>query len=176
MVEKNNGVSLFMTVFVAVLLGVILIGVVASVNNSNTSKSVASAESHNLATSCYTAGNIVNESNPACNITVTYAPVSYLQQDCPLSSVSVTNNTGTALILNTDYHLFASTGVVQMLNTVNTNHTNLGDNAKVTYTYCGANWVDSSWGRDVLNVVVGLLVIAVLIIVVILVNKQFEFL
>ena len=127
-----------------------------------TQKTTVEDESYNLTElSCYASGE-VNESADACVLTTTYAPTSWKQEDCPLTNVVVSNSAGTALTLDTDYTLVESTGIVSMLDTVDTNATNLGETVLIDYTYCGDDYLNSSWGRSILGVNAGLLAVALL--------------
>jgi len=163
--EKNNNTKTLITFAILLILGAVLIAVIADQTNLNTQKTTSTDESYNLNTSCY-AGGEVNESDTDCNITVTYAPTGWEQQDsdCYLSGVVVTNATGTALTLDTDYVVYPSTGVIQMLNTTDTNSTSLVTNVTlIDYAYCGDGYMADSWGRSVLNTNVGLFATVLLI-------------
>jgi hypothetical protein len=165
MAEKDKTLTVFMAAFIAVLLAVALIGTIADTSNTSTKKLTVSDESYNLSSlGCYQAGQVNGTTDVNCNLTVTNAPTGWEQEDCPLTSVVVTNNTGTALTLDTDYLVFASTGIIQMLNTTSTNSTNLGNVAKVDYAYCGDGYLNSSWGRTILDTNVGMFALTILII------------
>jgi len=174
MAENKNTLKVLVTTFVVLIFALAFIVSIADQTNTVTTKSTVTGETYDLSTSCYTGDDQVNESNSACNYTVTYAPTSWKQEDCPLTSVVVTNNTGTALVLDTDYSVFASTGVVQFLNTTDTEASALGNNAKVDYAYCGDGYLNSSWGRSVLGTNTGLFAIAILIAVLIAVYLLFN--
>lgn len=162
--EKDKTLSVFMAAFIAVLLALALIGTLADTSNTATKKLTVSDEAYNLTgIGCYSAGQ-VNESKTQCAITVNKAPTGWEQEDCPLTSVVVTNTTGTVLTLTTDYTLSASTGVVTMKNTTSTNLTKMGNNVLIDYTYCGEGYLNSSWGRTILDTNVGMFAIAILII------------
>ena len=164
--KKDNTMKVLITTFVVALLAVVFLSSLAEQTNVVTTKLTTSDESYNLTgIGCYSAGQ-VNGTDADCAITVTNAPTSWEQEDCPLTSVVVTNTTGTALTLDTDYTLSASTGVVTMLNTTSTNLTNMGNNVLIDYQYCGSNYLNSSWGRSILGVNAGLYAIAILILVV----------
>ena len=168
--EKDNTITVLLSIFVVVLLAVSFAISIAQTSSQNTVLSKVTDESFNLETlGCYTADGEVNESSSTCALTVTYAPTGWRSQECPLTSVVVTNNTGTALTLDTDYQLSASTGVVTMLNTTDTNATNLVNVVKVDYTYCGDNYVSTSWARTILNTNTGLYALAILVAVLIVV-------
>lgn len=162
--EKTSSMKVMITAFVVLILAIAFLTSIADQTSTVTSKENIADETTNLATSCYASG-LVNESNSDCNITVTNYPTSWRIEDCPLDDVVVSNATGTLLTLDTDYHLFASSGIVQMLNTAETNSTNLG-NVLVDYSYCGDSYMNSSWGRTILGTNVGIYALAVLIIII----------
>lgn len=162
---ENKEFKWFVSGFVVLILAIAFIASLATQTSTVTDKTVVSGESYNLSTSCYASGQ-VNTSNSACNYTVTNYPTGWQVDECPLTNVVVTNNTGTVLTLDTDYHLFTSSGVVQFLNTTSTNSTKLGSVAKVDYKYCGPGYLNSSWGRSVLSTNVGLYALAILIFIV----------
>lgn len=165
---ENRDLKVFVSLFVVLLLAVVFVSTLATQSNSVTTKTTVSAESHNLATlGCVVAnadGGQVNASSSNCNVTLTNAPTSWKKTDCPLTSVVVSNGTtGQTFTLNTDYYLFASTGVVQFLNSTGTQAGHA--NATVTaYNYCGTGYLNSSWGRSVLGVNVGLFAVAILLV------------
>lgn len=162
MEKKDKTISILITFGVLFLLGAVFISVLSDQTLTTTQKTTVTDESYNLtALSCYVSGT-VNESAPGCILTTTYAPTSWKQEDCPLTSVVVSNSAGTALTLDTDYSVAASTGVVSMLNTTSTNSTNLGETVLIDYSYCGDNYMNSSWGRSLLGVNAGLLAVALL--------------
>lgn len=164
MKEDTKYLSLFLGAFILVVITVALIGSLSTQTNLNTELTKVTDEPYNLtALSCYTAGGQVNQTNSNCNVTVTNAPTGWKQTDCVLTSLSITNNTGTALTLNTDYKVNTATGLIQFLNTTDTDSTSLGQVAKVDYSYCGDGYVTSSWGRSVLGVNIGLLAVAILL-------------
>jgi hypothetical protein len=164
--KKGATIGLLIMIFIGVIVGIALFSASADQVAIGTTKATATDETTNLTTSCYTAGGLVNESNANCNITVTNAPTGWKVTDCPLESVVVTNATGTALTLSTDYNLFASTGVVQMLNTAATNTTNLGENVLIDYSYCRDGYNKDSSSRTILNIILIFLAIAIMAIVI----------
>lgn len=166
--EKDNTVKVLITFAVFFILGAVLIAVIADQTIETTQKTSVSDESYNLtALGCMQGGQVNGSTDANCNITVTYAPTGWKLEDtdCALSSVSVTNYTGTALTLDTDYTLDSTTGLIAMLNTTSTEATALGGGGvvKVDYAYCGEGYLAESWGRSVLNVNVGLFAIVLLL-------------
>jgi len=149
--------------FVTLMLGAVLVGVIATNALAVTAKTNVYDESSNLATSCIVgAAQEVNESDSACNITATNAPSGWKTQDCPLTSVTVENGTVT-LTEGTGYNLFASTGIIQMLNDTSTD---AGDfnTTYVNYIYCQDNYLNLGWGRTITNLVAGFFAIALLLV------------
>ena len=161
--KQDKTLQVFITSFIVILLALAFITSLSDQTNVVTSKTNVADESFNLQTlSCYSGGQ-VNESKAACTVTVTNAPTSWKSEDCPLTNVVVTNNTGTVLLLDTDYTLTASTGTIVFKNTTSTVNTSLGNVALVDYSYCGTGYVNSSWGRTLLGTNTGLFAIAILV-------------
>lgn len=148
--------------FLAIILGAVLIGTLATNSLAVTTKAVAVNEFMDYSAKMQPNGaEEVNESGP--NNTITYSPNGWKQLDCPISSVVVANGSGTVLTLNTDYELDASIGDIAMLNTTATNSSNnYGNSTLVTYTYCGDDYMNLSWGRTLLNLVAGFFALSIL--------------
>jgi len=154
------------TTFVLLLLAIAFLSSISDQTNDVISKALISDETTDIsANGCLTADGQVNESSALCNITVTNYPTSWKIEDCPLTGVVVGNDT-TALTLDTDYYLFASSGVVQLLNTTATENATIGNSVLVDYAYCGDNYVNESWARTILGTNVGIYAIAILAIVI----------
>ena len=155
--------------FVTLILGAVLVGVLATNALAVTEKTKVYDESSNLATSCMVYVDTIwqiNETDSDCNISVTNAPSGWKAIDCPLTSVIVENTsagTWTALAAGTDYNLFASTGIVQMLNTSDT-WNGIFNTTYVNYVYCQDNYLNLGWGRTATNLVAGFFAIALLLI------------
>jgi len=162
--EKDKTTKTLITFAILFILGAVFIGVMADQTILSTQKAIVADETTDISTSCLTDDGQVNTTNANCNITVTYAPTGWEQEDtdCYLSGVIVGNST-TALTLDTDYKLYASTGIVQLLNTTETTNTTFGNNLLVDYSYCGEGYMADSWGRSILNTNVGLFAIVLLI-------------
>jgi hypothetical protein len=157
--ESNNPLFIIFGAIILVLLGLALITSVANTKASQTNLLSVADEQSNLKTlACYTDDGQVNESLEACNITVNawYSTGDWRlsESQCDLSSVSVTNDTGTALTEDTDYILHADLGIIQLLNTSTTENSSatLGDNlVEVDYSYCGSGYLTSSGDRGIAN-------------------------
>lgn len=146
--------GMLLVVFAVIVVGLALLVPVFNTQAQMTDKQNAVDETTNLTSvGCYTAGGQVNESVAACNITVNGAPTGWKVTQCPLTNVVVTNNTGTVLTAETDYNVFASTGVIQMLNTSDTDSTSTGQNVKVDYTYCMDGYNVDSGSRSIARLI-----------------------
>jgi len=161
---ENKNVNYLVMAFVFLIIGVALIGSIAAQVNAKTDKTVVVEESHDL-TGCVVpiGGDLlfgVDESAAACKITVTNAPTNWKVADCPLTSVTV-GNASLDFTDGTEYNLLASSGVVQMLNVTATQFGYV-NTTLVSYTYCGDDYINSSWGRSVLLTVPGFFALALL--------------
>jgi hypothetical protein len=146
-------------IFVGVIMGIAMIGQVFDTQNLVTELQSVTDESDSLS-SCYgynlseTGLWDVNESNSACNITLSnwYDSGNWRasESQCYLSSVVVTNSTGTVLTESTDYNLFEDSGIIQFLNTTSTNNNSLADNITLTdYSFCDEGYNKEASSRGV---------------------------
>jgi len=155
---NNRGqltVGLVVVLFMGVIVSMAMMTDVINTQYKMTNKlSVANATTNLTSVGCYASGQ-VNESNANCNITLISAQAEgdWRNTYCPITSVVVKNNDGTALTLDTDYKLFASDTIVQMLNTTDTNSTNLGENVKVDFTYCDVGYNKDSSSRGIAKLI-----------------------
>lgn len=159
--EKKE-VNYLIAAFVFLIVGIALIGAVASGVNVVTDRTNVADEFVDISSS--KVGQLegrVNES--ISNYTLINNPTGWKSIECPLAVFSIENATDDdyTLILGTDYELFNFEGIVRFLNSSTMNVT-LGNNTYVTYTYCADGYLDSSWGRSVLNTVPGFFALALL--------------
>lgn len=143
--------------FVTLLIGVILVGSVASEGLNKTTKTVISDEAISIAPAKLAADNI----NTTYEFTVANNPTSWKIQDCPLTSVTYGNST-TDYTVTTDYVITASSGVLTLKNTSTVYEG--GNDTVIDYTYCGDEYMNLAWGRTGINLVSGLFAIAILLI------------
>lgn len=105
------------------------------------------------------------------NVTVNLGPVANVPtgwkiEECPLSGITVTNATGTALTVTTDYTLNVTTGVLNVLNTTATrNAFGPNNNSIVTYSFCEDGYNKDSGSRGIAGTIGLFAVIALFIIV-----------
>lgn len=172
-----NPFTFIMGSIIMILVGLALITSVADTKATQTDLLSVLDEQTNLVTvGCYVGGQ-VNESDPDCNITVSnWYPAGdwrASESQCYLSSVVVSDDTGTALTLDTDYYLYSDTGVIQLLNTTAT--TSLPNNlVEVDYEYCGEGYLTSSGDRSLASLWTTMMVLALIIILAIGAMKLLE--
>lgn len=173
--NKRAQIGMMVMIAIAIIVAIAIAVQVFNQQKELTSKLTTTNDTFNLTTlTCYTAEDQVNESNENCNITVTNEPTGWRQNHCPLTSVTVSNATDDALVLNTDYKLHASTGIVQMLNTSDTEKDALGQNVLVDYTWCAEGYNTDSGSRSIAATIGLFLVIALFIFVAGYVIKQIK--
>lgn len=153
-------VNKLIAAFVLLILGVSLIGTVASQALTVTDKKVITNEADNIATARAAGINQINESSPNSNITVTNAPTGWKQTDCILTSVTF-GNSSTDWTAGTDYVSYPALGIISLRNTTATN-TSITNTTNVDYTYCGDDYLNSSWGRTTLLLVGGFFALVIL--------------
>lgn len=164
--EKDSTMKVLITAFVVLILAIAFLSSISDQTNNAITKTIVTDETTDLSTTgCLTGDGQVNESNSLCNITVVNYPTSWKIEDCPIASVVVSNDT-TALTVDTDYVVFASSGVIQLLNTTETENATIGNSVLIDYTYCPDNYVNTSWGRSILGTNVGLYAIAILAVII----------
>lgn len=149
--------------FVTLIVGVVLLGTIATMSSPNTQLTNIVNETHDL-TSALTNGatGIVNTTYP---FTVTNYPTDWKVDDCPLTSISIVNATDSALTRNTDYTFYPANGTFTLKGTtVNTTFFTANNNSYVSYDYCGDDYINIAWGRTAISVSIGLFAIALLIV------------
>jgi len=144
--------------FVTLLIGVVLIGTVATQGNLKVDKLVIADESH-----AFTVDSGV-DINTTTAYTVTNAPTGWKIADCPLTSIVISNVTGVALTETTDYTITESTGVYYLKNTTATvAMVGTDNNTYIDYTYCGDDYMNLQWGRTGIKLVPGFFALAILL-------------
>ena len=164
--KKGEGNMLVTIIILAMLL---FIGFAFVTSTANTKASITEkvnvVNEQDLLSECYVGGT-VNETNPACNITLANAPTGWklTEPQCAVGSVVVTNSTG-GLVLEegTDYELFAQQGLIQFLNTSDT--ADLAGNITLTdYNYCPDGYLKSSGDRGLAGLIPTMMILVLLVI------------
>lgn len=166
--EIKNQFNIILGVFVLIILGFVFIVSVANTKALQTTKQPIINETTDInAVGCLYPNGEVNESSANCNITfakwTAYAE-DWRTQDsqCYPSSVVVINASGSELTLDTDYELYASDGVLRMLNTTDTINSTNGNSILADYKYCDAGYLQSSGDRMLANLWTIMMILAIL--------------
>jgi hypothetical protein len=170
--ESSNPLMIIMGALIFILIAIAFINSVADTKARQTDLITIANESYNLSSNgCYPVGltGTVNITDSDCNITVTewYAAGDWRlsSSQCDLSSVTITNVTGTALTEDTDYEIFADTGIIRLLNTstlYNSSGTMSNNGLRVNYDYCGSSYLTSSGDRGLANLWTTMMIIVLI--------------
>lgn len=170
--QTNFNFGNLILIFMGVIVVTALLGQIFATQSSLTDKQPTRNETRTL-TSCYeTSQGQVATNNSNCNYTVRSSPSGWFtgtDTQCALTSFSVTDRNGTVLVLNTDYTVNLSSGVVSYLNTTQTNSSSLGkkfNTTLISYNYCMEGYNGDSSSRSIAGLI-GLLSIIGFVIVVI---------
>ena len=145
--------------FITLLLGAVLVAQVATTSIAVTALTGISSE-----TVAFIPVNS-SEVDPAEVLTLAQAPTGWKATDCPISDFVLTNSSGTAYVLTTDYVPNLAAGTWTLKNTAVVNQSLYADNITLAdYHYCGDDYMNLSWGRTGINLVAGFFAIAILMI------------
>ena len=148
--------------FVTLLLGVVLIGVIATQQLAVTDRTAIASEVHNVLPTIETGRDVTNI-NATITYTLTNAPTGWkLADDCPVAGFSLANSSGSAFTLTTDYLVDLDAGTYTLVDSATAVATlPLGDNnTYASYQYCGDDYMNLGWGRTAINLVGGFFAIA----------------
>ena len=154
-----KNVILLVTAFVALIIGIALLGTVATEGLSKTELTTISSE-----TNVFVPINNT-DINTTYAVTLTQAPTGWKASDtdCEIANFGLSNGTDSGTV-TTDYVLTAAAGTYTMKDTVFT-ETMIGANeTTVGYDYCADDYLTEGWQRTVLNLVSGFFAIALLMI------------
>ncbi len=150
--------------FVMLILGVVFATQIATLGQEITTTTYVSSENHLVAGTIATGKN-QTEINGTIVYTLTNAPTGWKVDDCPITGFVLTNNSGTALTVTTQYVLTASAGTFTLVDDGVLNTTIDGNNNTIaSYNYCGDDYMNLTWGRTSINLVPGFFALALLLI------------
>lgn len=156
----NKNLSIIIVAFVALILGAGLISIIASQEQVLTTKTLVSNETLDIASA---------RDEYSINTTVGYQfqPEYYTKASsgCDIDNFVISNYTGTAATVDTDYVFYSTNGTLNLLNTTVWQcqpeadggycNDSWDNTTLLTYEYCADDYLRSSWQRSILNVVVG---------------------
>jgi len=160
----NTSTGLLLTAFLALLIGIVLIGVVATQTSDTTTTTIVTNET--LDTS---SARVVSASPPAFMLNISgrldlankYASGDWQtgDSDCDFTILSVTNSTSN--LASSDYNV-TNDGVLTFTRTdIDADGIN---SSQVGYRYCEDDYLSESWTRTVLDLVPGFFGITLLLI------------
>lgn len=168
-----NGItSKLILAFVAILLGVVLLGSTASESNTITSK--VELTNQTLDISGIRAGDLTAGSHPPMinstnKLTVTGAGDT--TADCPITNFAWRNDTNDSAVSSTNYNLSygltLGTFYIQATNATslgNFGGQNGSNNTYINYTYCPTGYMNQAWGRTGLSTAIGLFAVAIMLV------------
>lgn len=153
--QAMGKLGIILMLFILIILGVVFAGAIFDQQSQMTDKNSVTNESFNLSSNgCYDVNGDVDETSADCNLTVAnwYDSDDWKAStsECYLSSVTVTDGTGTELTEDTDYVLNEDEGKVQMLNTTDTDDLS---EVLVDYEYCPFGYVVDGGARSIAGLV-----------------------
>ncbi len=159
-----NEVQKLVLGFLVLILGVALIGSVATSTVAVTDKIGASSEAIDLGPA-----RLVDDCNWSINesypFTITNAPTGWKSADCPITNFVMLNQTDVTTTVTTDYVFFDNNGTLYLRNTTNFMNVDCSVTANDTtifYDYCADGYINSAWSRNVLDLVIGFFALALL--------------
>jgi len=136
--------------FIGAIVALALIVPIFDAQNELTTKQTMTNDSITYSAE-NTAGGQINESK---QMNLTKAQDGWRSSLCPIVISSVTNSTGTAYTLTTDYLFTDTIGNFTLVNTVKVNATTASDNLTyITYTYCQEGYNNDSGSRGMAGLI-----------------------
>jgi len=156
-------VSKLVLAFVTLILGVVLIGTIATQGLLVTDYTTATSEVHNVLPTIATGRND-SDVNATITYTLTNNPAGWKSTDCPITSFVLANSSADEFTLTTDYLLDSDAGTFTLVNsaTVIAGLPIANNNTYATYNYCGDDYLNLGWGRTIVNLIGGFFALAIL--------------
>lgn len=159
----DNNVQKLILGFLVLIVGIVLIGTIASNTLLVTDKVGVASETLDISVARAGSGSCPMSVDETHALALANSPTGWKTSDCPISGFSMTNQTGVAATVTTDYVLFANNGTLLLMNTTKWGNCEVTVNTTtLTYNYCPDEYLNSAWGRTVLNLVAGFFALALL--------------
>ena len=155
---EKSSVTMLIGAFVALMIGVSLVGVVATQGNEITNTITISGEEIDYTSAVQDNGTI--NSSVEFSINSDNIPDGWRINECPISSFDLYNSSS-SLTLTTDYTFDTVTGVITFENSGNVNGT-ATNVTTATYVYCGKEYLTQGWNRTIINLVPGFFALALM--------------
>lgn len=148
--------SMLVGAFVALIIGISLIGVIAAQGNDVTNKITIAGETIDYTTAVQVNGTI----NSSVEFTIVNAPDGWRINGCPIASFDLYNDSSSLTNL-VDYTFTPSTGVIVFNNSGNVNGTATNETT-ATYVYCSSEYLTQGWNRTIIDLVPGFFALALM--------------
>ena len=153
---EEKSINMLIGAFLALIIGVSLIGVVASTGNVITNTINISGENISYAAARETATGAVDTTA----IVIANYPTTWRITGCPIIGL-VLHNSSSSLTNVVDYVFTASTGSIAFNNTDNVNGS-ASNTTTATYVYCNNEYLTQGWNRTIIDLVPGFFAIALM--------------
>jgi len=163
MPAMGNGQKLILA-FVTLILGVVLIGVIATNALVVTAKTNVANETLDISSGRL--ADAILSINATYPFRITNYPTGWKTADCPITNFVFRNQTQATTTVATDYAFFPANGTLMLVNSSIYHDDGAIQPLNVTtmsYTYCGDDYMNLGWGRTVTNLVGGFFAIALLL-------------
>jgi len=156
---ENENVSLLVSAFVALIIGISLLGVIATSGNALTNTVNISGENISYESARNLTADGKGEIIPGSTFYVANVPTTWRVTGCPIAGLILHN--GSVTWTAVDYTFNASTGGIVFNNSDNVNDTGY-NTTTATYQYCEEDYLTEGWNRSIINLVPGFFAIALM--------------
>lgn len=148
---------MLISAFLALIVGISLIGVVANEGNSITNLVTITDEEISIVPAVLADGVI----NTTKEFTIANSPDGWRVSGCPITNFVLGNASEDYTIV--DYTFTASSGVIVFNNSANINASVLTTNETlVDYEYCPESYLSAGWNRTIIDLVPGFFALALM--------------
>ena len=165
----ENTIQKLILGFLVLIVGLALIGSVASNTLLVTDKTSVYAEALDIGDARLGSGVCPMEINDTYPLPITNVPTGWKITDCPVVGFSMTNQTDVVATVTTDYVFHGGNGTLYLQNSstfvlpnCSQSGTGISNATELIYNYCGNDYMNIGWGRTVLNLVSGFFALALL--------------
>lgn len=153
---ENENIKLLIGAFIALIIGVSLLGVIANTGNNITNTINISGENVSYASARETSTGAVDTTEFA----IANVPTTWRITGCPITGLTL-HNSSSSLTDVVDYTFTASSGIIVFNNTDNVNGS-VSNTTTATYQYCNSEYLTQGWNRTIINLVPGFFALALM--------------
>jgi hypothetical protein len=154
-----EGTQKFIMAFVTLLLGIAFLVTIAGNTNAVSELSGVSAESITLNK---TAGELDAGTIYALANQPTVSLWKSQESACDISNFVLSNTSGTAFTVTTDYVINTDNGTFYLVETDATENGTADDLASAAYNYCGDDYLTQGWSRSIIDLIAGFFALALM--------------